>query len=173
MKRTIFEVALIAVIAGLAVWMWYQPPTAILASPAPQVANQPRVEIAPKKLKVYKQGVKRNLNLPKHVQADPQQHVVAATRIEPTHHAQTVTTVVDASTGDGQTYVNEEPLPWLAQAHSGELRLDYGLKRGFREVGRLSVRQDLIQVKRLRFGIAASVDTDRDYFVGVGIGIQW
>jgi len=35
------------------------------------------------------------------------------------------------------------------------------------------VREDVLQIKSVHLGATASLDSDRDYFVGVGVGVKW
>jgi hypothetical protein len=81
--------------------------------------------------------------------------------------------LVNSETGESTTIYRQEAYPWFAAQHSGEIRIDYGIKRGLERVGRLSVREDIAQVKGVNLGATASVDTDMDFFVGVGVGVKW
>lgn len=169
-------VAMLAVTAFI--WHHYTPKPAPVeqwtpAKPAPQLQATPKTTIAPPKVAVFVPAAKGKLDLPPEVQADPKQHVINATVVASDDHPQTITTVIDDQTGEVQTFVRREPLPWLAAEQRGELRFDVGIKQGLARVGRLSVREDLLQVKALHAGLNASIDTDLQFFVGGGVGYRW
>lgn len=169
-----------AAIAAAAMGLWYEmkPDPAPVnqwspAQEAHQVADVPKTDITPPKVEVYASSAKQKLNLPPAVQADQHAHVVEATHVRPDDHPETVTTMIDDQTGKTETMIQRDPLPWLAAEQTGELRFDYGLKNGGAKVGRLSVREDLIQVKALHAGVDATLDTDGQYFLGAGVGYKW
>lgn len=137
------------------------------------VADVPKVEITPKKLNVYAPQAKKKLKLPDAVQQDDNMYVLSSTTLKPSLHPQTVTTVANAETGETSTIYRREAYPLFAARHSGEIRIDYGVKRGLERVGRLTVREDVAQIKGVNLGATASVDTDRDFFAGIGVGYKW
>lgn len=137
------------------------------------VADVPKVEIAPKKLKVYAPQAKKKLKLPDAVQQDDNQYVVSSTTLKPSYRPQTATVLVNQETGETSTVYRLEAYPLFAAQHSGEIRIDYGVKRGLERVGRLTVREDVAQIKGVNLGATASVDTDRDFFAGIGVGYKW
>lgn len=164
-----------AVVAAL--WWYLTPPPAQVgqwttATTAPQIKNVPDATITPAKVIVKAPIAKKKLKLPPEIQDDPNKHVLDAVRIKKDTHPVTVTTVIDEATGEVKTIVRREPLPWLALEQTGELRLDYGWKGG-QQVMRLSLREDLLQVKALHAGVNLTLDSDGDYFVGAGVGWQW
>lgn len=174
--RVVIIAALLAV--GAIIFNFTQsarPPvgTTVPATRAPELNKVPKQDITPPKVAVYKPPAKKKLALPPEVQDDPNKYVLDSTRLPNDTHPHTVTTVIDAHTGEVQTYDRRDPLPWLAAERSNELRLDYGIKRGFDRVGRLSYRVDLLQVKALHAGITAAIDSDGEYFIGVGVGWRW
>lgn len=173
-KMILLEVAALSAVLLLA-WKFLRPPEPYLpADVAPQVAHVPTVAVpmaAP--IRVYAPAAKAKLNLPAAIVAAPNKHVAAATRIKPDQHPQTVVTVVDTSTGDVETITRKEPLPWIAREHTGELQLSAGIKNGMARVGRISLREDLLQIKSFHLGAQASLDTDGQYFVGAGVGWKW
>ena len=68
--------------------------------------------------------------------------------------------------------------PWLAIETRGEFGLVYGYKfkageLGSRPVARLQLKYDVLRVKALTIGAVASVDSDRDAFVGIGLSYKW
>ncbi len=171
---------LIVGIVGGAVLLWY----AMLPAPEPVGAwreGEParalkqaqRATVAPPKVAVYAAPAKQRLDLPPAIQQDAHQHLLAATRVPASDHPQTVATLLDDQSGHTQTLVRREPLPWLAAEQRGELRVDYGVKNGMRQVLRLSLSEDLVALKALHAGVQASLDSDGAAFVGAGVGWRW
>lgn len=164
--------------AAVALWYVMKPEPAPVggwqpAKEAPQVAAVPKESIVPPKIEVYTAPAKEKLNLPPSVKQDPHAHVLQSTRVPADDHPQTVTTLINDQTGQTETLVRREALPWLAAEQRGEARLAYGMKNGGVKVGRLSVQEDLVQVKALHAGVNASLDTDGRYFVGAGVAYKW
>lgn len=145
----------------------------MIATPAPELSAQPKLSITPQKVSVYAPSAKAKLRLPETVQSDPGMYVLGSAKLPADTHPHKITTVIDAGSGDVQTYDTREPLPWLAAEQTGEIRIDYGYKNHLVKVGRMSLREDLLQVKALHAGINAAIDTDGSWFAGVGIGLRW
>lgn len=165
-------------LAACCAWWYFTPEPAPVdswtpAQASPQVAPVPKQTIHPSKVRAYAPAAKAKLKLPDSMLNDPSVYVLDSSLLPSDTHPQTVTTVIDEQTGEVQTVVRREPLPWLAAEHRGELRLDAGIKNGLSRVGRISLREDLLQVKALHAGINASVDTDGQFFVGAGVGWKW
>lgn len=177
--RTLSEwlVLLALLAAGALLWLGRPMPEPVAAwrpaKPDPILRGVPTQDITPPKIKVYAPIAKQKLKLPDPVQADPHTYVLTSSRLPNDTHPQTVTTVINDQTGDVSTITRREPLPWLAIEKTGELRLDYGIKRGLDRVARLSYREDFIQVKAFHAGLTAAIDSDGEYFVGVGVGWKW
>jgi hypothetical protein len=186
-SRILYPVLIAAPIAlGIYLWDRYTPPPAkinewVQAKPAAPLATVPRVGVtvtAP--VQVYAPRAKTKLKLPPALQQNADVHVLAATQIKADLHPQTVVTTINSETGASETLIRRDPYPWLAAEQTGEIRLDYGIKTGFsspdkgRPGGvRLSVREDLLQVKALHLGVNASIDSDGQMFAGVGVGWRW
>lgn len=190
MKNTLISAAIgaalaLLIVGGLYLYLNRPAPTAapaavaVPAAVAPEVKKAPRVSVTlPVPVKAYAPGVKGTLKLPESIVRDENQHVIAAARVRADDHPQTVTTVIDAATGEAKSYVKEESLPWLALDTHGEAGIYAGLKNGER-AARLEVRQGLVQVKAVHFGAVASLDhplagpIKSDYFVGFGAWVRW
>ncbi len=192
MKRNRFGV--IKSIAGivlipLSAWViWsfpYRPVTsapsaeAVPATIAPEVKSDPKIStpIRGATVKTFTDGSKVKLRLPADVLANDNVHVIQASRVRADDHPQTVTTVLNTETGESQTYVKEEPLPWTALDPHGEAGIYYGIKNGERAV-RAEVRQGLVQIKAVHVQAIASIDqatgpVSADYFAGVGAVYRW
>lgn len=134
------------------------------------------VTITPKRLKVYNQKAKERLSLPEQATTNHNVHVLGAARVDAGIRPVTVSTTVDAETGDVQTYSKTEPLPWVAMSHRGEAGIAYGIKSGPNGVtpnARLFVRQSLIDVKALQVGLEAKADQDGSLFAGASVAYRW
>jgi hypothetical protein len=170
-------VAVLLLAAGCAWWYFTPAPVPVdewtPAQVAPQLAPIPKQTIRPAKVRAYVPAAKAKLKLPDSMLNDQSVYVLDSSLLPSDTYPQTVTTVIDEQSGEVQTVVRREPLPWLAAEHRGELRLDAGVKNGLAKVVRLTLREDLLQVKALHAGINASVDTDGQFFVGAGVGWKW
>lgn len=146
------------------------------AKPAPEVVKveTERVEISTP-VRVYKPAAKKKLALPESVQADERKHVIASTKTANDERQHTVTTLIDAGTGESITYDRVDPLPWVAVNTKSELGVYYGLKNGSQAI-RLEGKQELFQIKAVHVGATASADSYDgriDTFVGVGAWARW
>ena len=170
---------LLSLAGAVAVAWWYFTPKpspvgeTTLAKPAAELKRIKKRDITPPKVAVYEPPAKAKLDLPIGIQDDPDKYVLGSVKLPNDTHPHTVTTVIDEKTGEIQTFDRRDPLPWLSVEQRGELRLDYGFKAGQPMTARLSLREDLLQVKALHAGINASLDADGQYFVGAGIGWKW
>ena len=175
--RTIIEI-LSALVAAFLVWHYAKPQSApvgtwTVAKPAPELARVPTQTLQCKPVVVYSQAAKSKLNLPSTVQADTGQYVLNAAQVPAALRPQTMTTMLDERTGKSVVLVKSDPYPWIAAENTRELRLDYGFKRGFDRVGRLSFTDDLLQVKGVHLGGSISADTDGSLFIGGGLSYRW
>jgi len=151
-----------------------------VAQPAQIVQDEPKVAVVIKQpVKVFKhsQAIKSDLQLPKTALDNVNEHVLAASAIEPSDHPKTIITTLNAETGDSQTYVKTEPLPWVTWDNRGSVGMYGGIKNGS-AIMRLQARQDFLDVKAMRVGVTANVDqpisgTGTDYFIGIGANYNW
>jgi hypothetical protein len=116
--------------------------------------------------------VKRRINLPPEVAADPAQVVLDSSRVAASEHDYTLTTLLDVETGATVTLAERLPLPWLAPETRGELGISYGLRDGA-PMGRVTLRQNLLQVRATRLGALATIDEDGQWYAGVGLWYRW
>lgn len=152
----------------------------ITATPAPEVKRlQPLPKpIKSRTVKVYPAAVKNAIKLPQIVQDNPALDVIASTQVRADDHPQTVTTALNLETGESETYVKRDPLPWLAWDTRGEAGLYMGIKNGTPAI-RLEAKQGVVQVKALHFGVIGSVDQpisgpqNTDYYIGAGVWARW
>jgi hypothetical protein len=183
--------AFFGALIGLNIWLifWKDalkahpvPPVnlSVPAKPAQEVKAETKVDkpIQAKTVKVYPAEVKAKTNLPPVVQANPVLEVIASNQVKADDHPQTITTLINTESGDSETYVRRDPLPWFETTSRGEVGLVLGLKNAEPAV-RLEARQELFQVKAVHFGVTGSVDQQlngaekTDWFVGVGAWYRW
>jgi len=165
---------LLGALVGAVLWVGSHKLKSTWSTPAeaPAVSSVPKVDIAPPVVTAYAPAAKLKLHLPKRIQEDPKQHVLSASRVEPSFRAQTVAVVLDEATGASQAVIRVDPYPWLGHNPSGSLSLSYGL-RNSTPVARLGLTQDLIQLKAVNLGGVAHLDSDGAYYVGAGVNFRW
>lgn len=149
----------------------------VVAKPAGEVSGKPTVTVSVQSVQAYPDAVKKKLNLSKSVAGDVKKKVVAASKIAASYHPHTVTTLLDTGTGQFETYVRTDPLPWVAFTSRGGAGVYYGMKNGEQAV-RLQARQDLLQFKAIHVGAIASMESvmstgQTDVFVGIGGEYRW
>ena len=153
----------------------------VIATPAKQVSGIPKHQEPVKSgsVRVYEGQAKIELKLPDAIKHDPAKQVLESTKVSADYHDQTVTTIIDTETGDSQTFVRREPLPWLAWRDNGSAGIYTGIKNG-QPTARLEVKQNIFSVKAVHFGAVATLDhplnstlASPDYFVGVGAEYRW
>jgi hypothetical protein len=169
----------VAIGAG-AIALWFathkpEPPAQApeVATPAPVIAKSEPIVIHPAAVQAYPDKVKQRTAIPSTMKADRNIAVLDSSTIAASERSQNVTTTLNTETGQVVTLVSENPAPWLAGESTGEARIDYGVKNGFRQVGRLSATEDLFQIKDVHLGISGSLETDGTYFMGAGISYRW
>lgn len=171
----------LVLVAGLMLYgfFWYTrlpvvpPGVTVDARAAPELKRETTVPIAvATPIQVYKPTAKIKLKLPKDVVEDDKQHVVASTKTPNDERQHTVTTLLDTATGTFTSYDRVDPLPWLAVATKTQVGVFYGL-RGREKVIRLQAQQELLQIKAVRLGATATLDSDGETFVGVGAWARW
>lgn len=186
MKALAILAAIIVLVAGGIFayrWLFPAPPTPMQAVATP-IADTPalkKVKKAKTPVKVvetYADEAKATLKLPAAVIADMEIKVIDATKVASSDHPQTVTSTLNVETGKVETYIKEEPLPWIAFNQRGQARIDTGYKLNRltgvpQRVSRLTVMHDFMQTKAVNFGVQASIDSDGTAFAGVGLGYRW
>lgn len=151
----------------------------VIATPAPALRLAPIVAVPIKApVKTFQGKTKKNLKLPEKVIADEKQQVIAASQVKSKLRPQSVSTVIDTETGAVETYVKDDPYPWFAVETRGEVKAAYGYKYSHltgtsAPIVRMQLSYDALRIKALTAGVMATVDTDRDAFVGVGLSIKW
>lgn len=161
--------------AGWAIWYFRVPPPAPIgqhepAKVAPQIKAIPKTDIRPPKVMVYAQKAKGKLKLPEPMQADPNVHVLEATRVKADDHPHTVTTVINSETGEIQTLDRRDPLPLFAFKKSGALGLEHDF---ILRTSTLYARQDFLSIKSINVGGRLSLDSDRQLAAKVSVEWRW
>lgn len=176
--NTFTAVALGIVVMTVAAVLFFRPSDAppgihMEANPAPELKREETIPVqVAEPIQVYKPAVKKKLRLPKAVVEDVKQHVVASSKTSNDERQHTITTTLDTSTGEFTSYDRVDPLPWVAVNTKTELGLFYGLKGGD-QIIRLQGQQTLLQVKAIRVGATATLDSDGEAFAGVGAWARW
>lgn len=153
-------------------------PDAVIATPSKVVSDTPKIGIPVKKpLKVYAGGtkLKDKIGLPADVAQNDAQHVVSSTTVN-CDQPHTITTVIDAETGESQTYDQLAPRPWLASNDQGKVGIYAVFKNGTPTVI-LQGRRGLFSVKSLDFvgvaGIDHTMSGTGDLGTQIGIGLEF
>lgn len=141
------------------------------AQTAPEVAGIAKEEITPAKVKVLPKSAKSKLNLPSDVQANDALHVLDASALPGNDHPVVVTHLLDQSTGDTRTLIEQKPYPLIQSESENEAIILAGVKNGGKKVLRFGASADLVQIKAVHIGAHATMDTDGQYFAGGGLRI--
>jgi hypothetical protein len=154
------------------------PAPVVIAKVAPQIKSTDKVEVTletPKKtVRVYPSGSKAKVKLPPEAIENANIKLTASSVIKSSEYPVQVSQVLDITTGETETFVQEVPKPWIAFENRGAASLDYGFKRGATNpVLRLNLRENLVQLKGIHLGLSGSIHSDGDYFVGVGGEYKW
>lgn len=170
----------IAVLLALAVAWLYLKPVPGVVEEWTKPRTDSRVEDLPKKRIKPPGGVividgpaKEKLDLPDEVKENPSQHVAAAVVVRSDERPQSVATIFDESTGEFSSLTQRMEYPWLQAEQRGQVWVGYGLKTQGAQVGRILVREDLLQLKAIHLGVTASADTDGSALIGVGAAYRW
>lgn len=174
----------VMVLGGLIMWgimtaiQLKQPVSvSVPATEAKEVKGAPTEGVTPKRpVRVFK-GKKKELNLPDEVVKNEDKKVLAATQVKGSDRPQTITTVINTATGESESFVRQDALPWFAIETHGEARISTGYKYSLgdkpRPIVRLGVGYDVVRVKALTAGVLATVDSDGSAFAGVGVAYRW
>ncbi|MCB4811709.1 hypothetical protein LG204_10320 [Methylovorus menthalis] len=192
MKKYIYPLFIGLLVAGLIfLYFWakaFYTPTqmaekkeAVQANPSTAVKNSAKTATAvAKPVVVYKGGaaLKDGLKLPQEVVNNEPDQVLSSITAPESDHKQTVTTVLNTETGESQTFIRQESLPWVAFDQRGQVGMYAGVKNGT-PTARLELQQGLLQVKAVHIGAVATVDQpmqgplQTEYYVGVGAWYRW
>jgi hypothetical protein len=191
-KDRVFQYFIMAMILCVVAYLWLNHfnrekaavGQTIVAKVAVAVEDTPKEEINPKSVKAYKGGAafKGGLKLPQAIVADESERVLASSETEAfDDHPKRITTVLNETTGEVETYETKLALPWIAWDDHGQLGAYGGIKNGEPTI-RIEAQQGIFSVKAVHFGAVATVDqaynppageTGTDYYVGVGAWYRW
>ena len=169
------------VLAALIVSAWYltipksQPTGAtVVAKEDKRVEGTPTVSIpTPHGVRVLIPAAKQQLNLPADQQNDSTHQVTAAAILPAQEAPESAIAVLDVDTGRTEILAQKLEPPLIASEQRGQIWAGYGFKNGGIKVGRLSYREDLVQIRSVHLGVNATLDTDGSYFVGGGVAYRW
>ena len=145
----------------------------ILAQPANELKNVKTETLTCRPVIVYQDRAKKDLGLPETVAKDPDKKVTASTKVAASDYPNTVTSVYDTGTGATDLYIRRDPLPWLAFNRRGALGVAYGFKDTSVTTTRVYGRIDLLQIKRLHFGLLGDVDSAGGWYGGAFSELRW
>ncbi len=181
-KWTFVHTGLIAVLAvfgasALIVWWLWPAPAPITgqAQPLLPAKEAPAPATVPVEIKVvYVQPpeTKAKLGLPPTVTNNPAKQVTATGKLDAEERPYTLTAVLDTGNGRSEVYARPDPQPWLGFSDHGAAGISYGYQDN-QPVFRLAAHQDFVRAGALRAGINATLDSDGDWFAGVGIRTTW
>lgn len=146
------------------------------ATPAPvaeEVKNAPKEAIQPEKVIVYTAPAKKKLGLSKAVIDAPEKHVIEAVEVPASEHDVTAVVVVDSTTGETSTELQEQPLPWFKPETHHDIGIDYVVKRGMVTIPSLSYRVEFVKMKEALLLCFGSLDIDREGRAGCGAHIRF
>jgi hypothetical protein len=167
-----------ALICAFVAWIFWPKdrPTNVgqaeVLEPAKEVKTVERIIEKPKYIYVYPQAAKEDLGLPAGVIGNVNAKVTATGHLDAEERPYTLSAVLDTATGESQVYARPDPLPWIDRNITGEVGMTYGVKDG-EATGRLSLRQNLVQIKSFRLGGSATLDDDGQWYAGAGAFYRW
>lgn len=168
-----FAVGLLVAALTMFCYQWrFSRVPAVAAAPAAAIANETTTAVPCTTLQAYSPATKGKLNLPPAVQSDPAQHVTAATTLASSSRPQTVTAVTNTDTGATVLYTRTERLPWFTRSSHGEIALATGFSGG-KQATQLEIEQNFYQIKMLRLGVTAQMETGGRLFLGVRAAMEW
>ena len=161
--------------SGIALWLKYKPSLpSVLAPPSAELAKEETTIKECQKVAVFRDKVKKKLDLPATVQKDPAKHVVASSSVPPSDYPHTMTAVYDERVGNVDMFLRQDPLQWLAFNRRGAIGVAYGFKGGGSGfVTRLYGRYDLVQIKRLHAGLLGDIDNAGGWYGGGFAEARW
>lgn len=170
MRRTLIELAalLLIVLAAWTFWPRAEAPVGVSAPlpPAKEVRKTEKVAEPVKQVRAYPKAAKAKLNLPPAVVKDDAAKLTTTAKLDAEERPYTLSTVIDAETGESAIYARPDPLPWLAPGKRGAVGISYGMKNG-EPAARLYANHEFLRVKALRAGATGTLDQGGDRYAGV------
>ncbi|MEN6540841.1 MAG: hypothetical protein ABFC67_14635 [Mizugakiibacter sp.] len=163
----LFAMLLIGAASAWSLWPREKPAVGVSAPlpPAKEAKGEAKVPLQIRTVYVYRDRVKRKLDLPAPVMADPNKQVITTGKLDAEERPYTMTAVLDTQTGESQIYARPDPLPWLAPGKRGAVGIAYGVSDKGPDA-RLYGYRDLLQVKALHAGARGDLDQHGRWFAG-------
>lgn len=147
----------------------------VQGTPSKPVAKKKKVAkpLKTQSVDVYPDEVKGQLKLPQSFKDDENWSVIASTQIPADRHSSTATSMINRETGETETQVKRDPLPWIGADHSGDIGV-YALQKRDGQVWQVDGKISLFQLKALNIGAKASIEQpingpgETDYRAGFG-----
>lgn len=178
-KNNRLSLLLIAVIIGLLLcaWtFWPRPKPAVgISEPLPaakEVRTVEKIVYRPKLIYVYPDKVKAKLNLPAPITKDQTKKVLATGKLETDERDYSLSTVLDANTGESQIYAKPLPLPLIGPGKHGAIGIGYGLSNGGAST-KVYGYQELLRIKSINTGVRAEADQSGRYWAGIYAEYRW
>lgn len=161
---------LLLIVFALVVWTFWPHPAPEVGKaeplpPAKEAKREAKVPVPVKTVYVYRDRVKRDLDLPAPVVADQAKKVIATGKLDAEERPYTLSAVLDIETGDAKVYARPDPLPWIGPGRRGAVGMAYGLANG-EPTAKAYAQHDLLQVKALHAGARAELDQRGDWWAG-------
>jgi len=174
-------------VAALLAWAWWPEPTPSVtpgtttASALPPAVTPPSIEV-PETRTPTRPGmravpktpeVRKRTKLPPAMLDGAETYIMATGALAAEERDYTLSSVLDRRTGETQVYAVADPLPLftLATDH-GAAGVYYGIKDGA-SVWRGALSQEVFRIKRVRAQGLATLDSDGEWFAGIGAEIRW
>ena len=187
-SRTTAIVLAQAGVLALSVWLMRPAPTpsvtpgTSVAQPLPPaVSAAPSVEIPETKTPTRPPiraipktpAVRAKVKLPPAIFDQTETYLMATGLLAAEERTYTLSSILDRRTGETTVHARAEPLPLFSlSTDHGAAGVYYGLKSGepgFRGV----LSQEVFRLKRVRAGGLATLDSDGQWFAGVGAEWRW
>jgi hypothetical protein len=137
-----------------------------VSKPLPPAIEAPKDEKKCKTVIVYRD---RPIKLP---EAKQTEHTTATARLEAEERPYTLSSTWDEQSGESRIWAQPEPLPLFSLSDKGHYGLHYGVKGGD-PVIRASLSQEVFKVKDARAGVNATIDSDGQWFAGIGVEVRY
>lgn len=187
-SRTTAIVLALAGVLALSVWLMRPAPTpsvtpgTSVAQPLPPaVSAAPSLEIPETKTPTRPPiraipktpAVRAKVKLPPAIFDQADTYLMATGALAAEERTYTLSSILDRRTGETTVHARAEPLPLFSlSTDHGAAGLHYGLKNGD-PVWRGSLSQEVFRIKQLRADATATLDSDGEWFAGVGAKIKW
>lgn len=187
-SRTTAIVLALAGVLALSVWLMWPAPTpsvtpgTSVAQPLPPaVSAAPSIEIPETKTPTRPPiraipktpAVRAKVKLPPAIFDQADTYLMATGALAAEERTYTLSSILDRRTGETTVHAVAEPLPLFSlSTDHGAAGVYYGIKAG-EPVFRGVLSQEVFRFKRVRAGGLATLDSDGQWFAGVGAEWRW